>query len=67
MGFVDAIGNAIAKVKAKDAVKVLTVRTTAFPAAASSGSGASTEAAPAAETKCELLAIIVRKQENNRV
>ncbi|KAI8996708.1 electron transfer flavoprotein, alpha subunit [Gaertneriomyces semiglobifer] len=42
-------GNAIATVKSSDAIKVVTIRTTAFPAASTGGS-ASTEAAPAADT-----------------
>ncbi|KAJ1838818.1 Electron transfer flavoprotein alpha-subunit, partial [Coemansia sp. RSA 486] len=41
-------GNAIATVKTSDAIKILTVRTTAFPAAASSDTASATEeAAPA--------------------
>ncbi|KND01949.1 uncharacterized protein SPPG_02456 [Spizellomyces punctatus DAOM BR117] len=42
-------GNAVATVKSKEPIKVITVRTTAFPAAASGGS-ASTESAPSADT-----------------
>ncbi|CAG8736281.1 10672_t:CDS:2, partial [Funneliformis mosseae] len=43
-------GNAIAKVKSKDPIKVLTVRGTAFPPATiSDQAGASTEAAPESE------------------
>ncbi|KAJ2709498.1 Electron transfer flavoprotein alpha-subunit [Coemansia spiralis] len=43
-------GNAIATVKSSDPVKVVTVRTAAFPAAAASESSAPEEAAPAVET-----------------
>ncbi|KAJ3292280.1 hypothetical protein HK104_005410 [Borealophlyctis nickersoniae] len=43
-------GNAIAHVKSKDAIKFITVRSTAFPPAATSGGSASTEDAPSAET-----------------
>ncbi|KAI9091850.1 hypothetical protein DFS34DRAFT_315964 [Phlyctochytrium arcticum] len=42
-------GNAIATVKSKDPIKVITVRATAFPAATSGGS-ASSDAAPSADT-----------------
>src|SRR6185369_12123746 len=41
-------GNALATVKSADAIKVLTVRTTAFPAAAAEGGSGAVEAAPAA-------------------
>lgn len=41
-------GNALATVKSKDPVKVLTVRAAAFPPAEPTGGSASTEAAPAA-------------------
>jgi hypothetical protein len=36
-------GNAISKVKSKDAVKLITVRTTAFPAASAAGGSAGKE------------------------
>lgn len=42
-------GNAISKVKSKDNVKVITIRTTAFPAAGSQGSEAPVEDAPTAD------------------
>jgi electron transfer flavoprotein alpha subunit len=41
-------GNALATVKSADAIKVLTVRTTAFPAAAAEGGSGAVEAAQAA-------------------
>ena len=40
-------GNALATVKSKDAIKVITVRTTAFDAVAATGGSAAAEAAPA--------------------
>jgi electron transfer flavoprotein alpha subunit len=40
-------GNALATVKSKDAIKVITVRTTAFDAVATTGGSAAVEAAPA--------------------
>ncbi|HWI35764.1 MAG TPA: FAD-binding protein [Burkholderiales bacterium] len=40
-------GNALATVKSKDAIKVITVRTTAFDAVAATGGSAAVEAAPA--------------------
>jgi electron transfer flavoprotein alpha subunit len=40
-------GNALATVKSKDAIKVITVRTTAFDAVAASGGGAALESVPA--------------------
>ncbi|RKP10288.1 electron transfer flavo protein alpha-subunit [Thamnocephalis sphaerospora] len=43
-------GNAIATVKSNDAVKLLTVRSTAFPAAGAQDAAAAKEAAPTAET-----------------
>ncbi|KAG5458586.1 MAG: DHS-like NAD/FAD-binding domain-containing protein [Olpidium bornovanus] len=43
-------GNAISKVKSNDGIKVLSVRTTAFPAAAEKGSAAPSADAPSAET-----------------
>ncbi|KAJ3036236.1 Electron transfer flavoprotein alpha-subunit [Rhizophlyctis rosea] len=43
-------GNAIAHVKSKDPIKLITVRSSAFPAAATTGGSAKTEDAPAAET-----------------
>lgn len=42
-------GNAIATVKTSDPIKIVTVRTTAFPAAASGSSAAAEEAAPAVD------------------
>ncbi|RIA91775.1 electron transfer flavo protein-like protein subunit alpha [Glomus cerebriforme] len=42
-------GNAIAKVKSKDPIKVLTIRGTAFPPAPAGETGASSEAAPESE------------------
>ncbi|KAI8929424.1 DHS-like NAD/FAD-binding domain-containing protein [Entophlyctis helioformis] len=44
-------GNAIAQVKSKDAIKFLTVRTTAFPPAGAAASPAAIEAAPASDAK----------------
>ncbi|KAI8320404.1 electron transfer flavoprotein, alpha subunit [Martensiomyces pterosporus] len=44
-------GNAIATVKTSDPIKVVTVRTSAFPAAASSDAAAAEEAAPAVDAK----------------
>ncbi|HEV2263632.1 MAG TPA: FAD-binding protein [Stellaceae bacterium] len=41
-------GNAIATVKSSDAIKVITVRATAFPAAAATGGNAAIETVPAA-------------------
>jgi len=41
-------GNAIATVKSSDAIKVITVRATAFPAAAATGGNAAVETIPAA-------------------
>ena len=41
-------GNAIATVKSSDAIKIITVRTTAFPAAAATGGNAAIESIPAA-------------------
>jgi len=49
-------GNAVTTVKSKDPVKVLTVRGTAFEAAAADGSGVPNENAPEAETSNELSA-----------
>ncbi|KAJ3053124.1 hypothetical protein HK097_004982 [Rhizophlyctis rosea] len=43
-------GNAIAHVKSKDPIKFVTVRTSAFPAAATTGGSGKVENAPAAET-----------------
>jgi electron transfer flavoprotein alpha subunit len=43
------LGNAIATVKSNDKIKVVTVRGTAFEAAAASGDAASEEAAPSAD------------------
>ena len=40
-------GNALATVKSKDSIKVITVRTTAFDAVAATGGSAAVEAAPA--------------------
>ncbi|TPX35780.1 hypothetical protein SmJEL517_g01911 [Synchytrium microbalum] len=42
-------GNAMAKVRSKDTIKILTVRSTAFPPAVAAGANASTESAPSAE------------------
>nr|KAJ3418082.1 hypothetical protein HK105_000381 [Polyrhizophydium stewartii] len=42
-------GNAIAQIKSKDPIKLMTVRTTSFPAAATGAGSAATEDAPAAE------------------
>lgn len=47
-------GNAIATVQSADAIKVLTVRSTAFPAAASTGGAASVEAVTAGEGDMQL-------------
>ena len=52
-------GNAIAKVQSKDAVKVLTVRATAFDKAADGGgAGAAVEAAPAAAPPARAAAFV---------
>ncbi|KAI9505234.1 Electron transfer flavoprotein alpha-subunit [Coemansia spiralis] len=44
-------GNAIATVKTSDSIKIVTVRTTAFPAASASDSAAPEEAAPEIDTQ----------------
>ncbi|KAJ1927205.1 Electron transfer flavoprotein alpha-subunit [Tieghemiomyces parasiticus] len=44
-------GNAIATVRTKDPIKIVTVRTTAFPAAAIKGEVATVEKAPTADTQ----------------
>jgi len=43
-------GNAIAHVKSNDPIKIVTVRSSAFPPASTSGGSAKTEPAPSAET-----------------
>ena len=53
--FVLTVGNAIQTLKVSDAVKVITVRGTAFEAAATSGGSGSTEAGLQTNTVVNLL------------
>ncbi|KAG0241141.1 Electron transfer flavoprotein alpha-subunit [Actinomortierella wolfii] len=59
-------GNAIAKVKSNDAVKVITVRGTAFPAAGHQDAAAPTEDAPAATQQSAATFIKEEMQKSDR-